>query len=104
MIEAITKKMLLIIASTGFFLGLSLIDAPPADAAVCYDRYGRKFVVDAYALTAPYNCYNSSGVVIVIRPLAPAFVGRPHYGAAGVRGTARRAARRTTRRVHRRRY
>jgi len=104
MIQNITKKMLLMIATTGIVLGTSIIDAPPADAAVCYDRYGRKFIVDAYALTTPYNCYNSSGVVIVIRPLAPAFVGRPHYGAAGVRGTARRAARRTTRRVHRRRH
>lgn len=97
-------RPLLFFASIGIILGTLVFDVPPADAAVCYDRYGRKFVVDAYALTTPYNCYNSSGVVIVIRPLAPAFVGRPHYGAAGVRGTARRTTRRTSRRVHRRRH
>lgn len=93
-----------ILAGIGIALGILLVDVSDADAAVCYDRYGRKFIVDAYALTTPYNCYNSTGVVIVVRPLAPAFVGRPYYGAAGVRGTARRTTRRTSRRVHRRRH
>lgn len=86
------------------FAGSFLFQAPDAEAAVCYDRYGRKFVVDAYALATPYNCYNSTGVVIIVRPLAPVHVGRPYYGAAGVRGTARRTTRRTSRRVHRRRH
>lgn len=97
------RRCLQLATAFGLIAGAFLFHAPDADAAVCYDRHGRKFIVDAYALTAAYNCYNASGVVIVVRPLAPAYVGRPHYGAAGVRGTARRTSRRTSRRVHRRR-
>jgi len=96
------KRCLHLMSTLGVIATVYSFNAPEADAAVCYDQYGRQYVVDPYALTTSYNCYNSTGVVVVVRPLAPAVVGRPAYGAAGVRGTARRTSRRTSRRVNRR--
>ncbi len=96
------KRCLQLVAAIGLtFSAVSLV-VPEAEAAVCYDQYGRRHVVDPYTLSANYNCYNTAGVVVVIRPLGAAYVGG-YYGAAGVRGTARRTSRRTSRRVGRRR-
>ncbi len=99
-----TRKWMLVGVLSTAMLGVTAMMSFEAEAAVCYDRYGRKIIVDPSTISAAYNCYNSAGVAIIIYPVAPAYVPGPYYGPAGVNGVARRTSRRTSRRVHRRHH
>ena len=77
-------------------------DAKAATVTV-YDEYGRPIVIDTGTLTGPVNYYTVAGAPYVVYPAAPIYAPVPIYGAAGVRGQARRVSRRTSRRVSRRR-
>lgn len=73
-----------------------------ADTVVVYDQYGTQIVVNTATLTGPVTYYNVTGAPYVVYPAVPAYAPAPIYGAAGVRGQARRVSRRTSRRVTRR--